>query len=467
MTRRFCSVLALVYALFCSSLVRAQSGTVAPTPVFTGFDNAGVICAGCLLSSYIAGTTTNVATYADAALATPNANPIVLDSAGRARIFLTPGTSYKFVLRTALGATLWTADNILSVPTSASALDIIGAAGETLTGGKPVYLSGGQWFQTTASAAASATSTVIGVPTANIATGTTGVIRIGGQSTDMTDFSLPALTPGTTYYLDTTPGRITATPPATNVRRVGVANSTTTIVITGDPPNPATSAAVTSTATGTQNDFGPSLPNHTVLRLNNASLLTITGLAGGYDGQRVTLVSIGAGQVDLAHQSGSSTAANRLINIATTGPTSLAPGSGTAEYVYDGTSARWRLVRHDQGAWLAPATPTFGGNGAQTWTGVTGTASYLLSGRMLFWSFDYSGTVGGTPNTTLTITYPAGFNAGTPTQFGLYNEITDARPGLYQTNASTMIGLFTDSSAGTNWTAGTRRVMGTVVVHVQ
>jgi hypothetical protein len=47
------------------------------------FDNNGVVLAGGKLYTYDAGTTTLRATYTDSTGATPNSNPIVLDSAGR------------------------------------------------------------------------------------------------------------------------------------------------------------------------------------------------------------------------------------------------------------------------------------------------------------------------------------------------------------------------------------------------
>lgn len=107
----------------------------------------------------------------------------------------------------------------------------------------------------------------------------------------------------------------------------------------------------TSTATGTQNDFAFS--NADLIRMNNASDVTITGLAAGKPGQRVTIVSIGAGNVYLAHQNAGSTAANRLINNVTSADTPLAAGKGTATFVYDDTTDRWRLVAHEQGAAIA------------------------------------------------------------------------------------------------------------------
>lgn len=78
------------------------------------FDNNGNPLAGGLLYTYAAGTTTPQATYTTAAGNVANANPIVLDSAGRVanQVWLTEGVSYKLELKTSTGTSLWTKDNI-------------------------------------------------------------------------------------------------------------------------------------------------------------------------------------------------------------------------------------------------------------------------------------------------------------------------------------------------------------------
>lgn len=84
------------------------------------FDDNGDPLTGGLLYTYAAGTTTPLASYTDSTGATANTNPIVLDSAGRvsAQVFLTTGSSYKFVLQTSASVTIWTKDNIDGIPES-------------------------------------------------------------------------------------------------------------------------------------------------------------------------------------------------------------------------------------------------------------------------------------------------------------------------------------------------------------
>jgi hypothetical protein len=89
------------------------------------FDNNGAPLSGGLLYAYVAGTTTPIATYTSYTGATPNPNPIVLDSAGRPpeQIWIDATTTAKFILKTSTNVTIWTKDNIAAF-SSANASDI-------------------------------------------------------------------------------------------------------------------------------------------------------------------------------------------------------------------------------------------------------------------------------------------------------------------------------------------------------
>ena len=66
------------------------------------------------LYTYIAGTSTPLATYSDSDLSIANANPVVADEDGRfGAIYLSPANGYKFRLDDQDDVTIWTADNIL------------------------------------------------------------------------------------------------------------------------------------------------------------------------------------------------------------------------------------------------------------------------------------------------------------------------------------------------------------------
>jgi hypothetical protein len=135
------------------------------TPHFIQFfDDNGDPLANGKLYTYTAGTTTPKSTYTTAAATVANANPIVLDSAGRAVAFL--DGSYKFRLETSASVLVRETDNVSAFTTSAVTIDSIlpsqtGNAGKflgtdgisaswTAGGGGIVYLG-------TATASASAT----------------------------------------------------------------------------------------------------------------------------------------------------------------------------------------------------------------------------------------------------------------------------------------------------------------------
>jgi hypothetical protein len=216
-------------------------GTVAPNPKFHGFDNDGNPLSGGLLYTYSAGTTTPLDTYSDVNLTTPNANPVVLDAAGRATIYLTPA-SYKFIQKDSAGNTIWTQDNVSATLPFNVDLDVEGTAGEDLIAGQAVYLSGGdggqtagQWYLADADLDyASTTAGMVGLVPADIASGATGSIRLLGRVTD-----LSGLIVGAQYYVSSTAGEITATQP-TLARFIGIAESVTTLVIAPNPPKSLT-----------------------------------------------------------------------------------------------------------------------------------------------------------------------------------------------------------------------------------
>jgi hypothetical protein len=74
-------------------------------------DNNGVPLAGAQLFTYTAGTSTPQATYTDQTALTPNTNPVIFDSSGRANVWLGAG-SYKMVLEDSLGNVIFTVDNV-------------------------------------------------------------------------------------------------------------------------------------------------------------------------------------------------------------------------------------------------------------------------------------------------------------------------------------------------------------------
>lgn len=105
------------------------------TPPYQQFsDNNGNPLSGGKIYTYIAGTLTPTATYTDQGGATPNANPVILDSAGRADIWLNTSVSYKFIVKTSADVTVRTVDNVTPFNTL-SGLAVLGSiAANTIVG---------------------------------------------------------------------------------------------------------------------------------------------------------------------------------------------------------------------------------------------------------------------------------------------------------------------------------------------
>ncbi len=99
-----------------------------PMPVMQFFDDNGDPLAGGKLYTYEAGTTTPLATYTDEGGGTANTNPVILDSAGRANIWLVTTDLYYWELEDSAGNQLWTADNIGQLSGTA---DVVGPASST------------------------------------------------------------------------------------------------------------------------------------------------------------------------------------------------------------------------------------------------------------------------------------------------------------------------------------------------
>lgn len=81
------------------------------------FNNQGIILAGGLLYSYVAGSTTPTATYTTPAGNIPNSNPIQLDSTGKPpqEIWVPAGSFYRFDLKDKNGNLLGTIDNVSGI----------------------------------------------------------------------------------------------------------------------------------------------------------------------------------------------------------------------------------------------------------------------------------------------------------------------------------------------------------------
>lgn len=82
------------------------------------FDNNGNPLTGGKIFTYVAGTTTPLATYTSVSGGTPHSNPIILDAAGRVpsgEIWLTDGFQYKFIIKTSTDVQIGSYDNVTGI----------------------------------------------------------------------------------------------------------------------------------------------------------------------------------------------------------------------------------------------------------------------------------------------------------------------------------------------------------------
>jgi hypothetical protein len=87
-----------------------------PMPKLQFFDNSGSPLSGGLIYTYDAGTTNPKMTYTSSTGLTPNSNPVVLDSAGRASIWLSG--YYTIAVYDSLSNLIYTQDNVSSMPSA-------------------------------------------------------------------------------------------------------------------------------------------------------------------------------------------------------------------------------------------------------------------------------------------------------------------------------------------------------------
>ena len=112
----------LLWILLLGAAFAQQTTFIAPIAKLQFFGANGLTPdSGGKLCTYQAGTTTPLVTYTDFAGGTPNADPVILDSAGRATVWLA-AQPYKLVLQDATGtantcdgAVIWTMDNVTGI----------------------------------------------------------------------------------------------------------------------------------------------------------------------------------------------------------------------------------------------------------------------------------------------------------------------------------------------------------------
>lgn len=231
-----------------------------------------------------------------------------------------------------------------------------------------------------------------------------------------------------------------------------------------DPIDNVAGQTQTTAVTGAQNNFALSTGAR-LLRCNNTFDVTFSGFAAGVDNQIVIIKPVNSGNVYIKHLNGGSFAVNQCSNIATSGDTPISFG-GFALIQYDGTSSLWRLIAHEQGAWIPTvfSAGNFSAGGTQSWTLASGDIIVnrsRLDGRTLLWNLGVATTtVGGSANAQLRATIPGGFTAvgrQAPQNARISdNGGTASMDGLsFVSAANAFVEFYKDATETAVWTAAT------------
>jgi hypothetical protein len=451
----------------------ATNKTLLPPPYQTIEDLNGFAIAGATVTFLDTGTAVLSTVYADADGLVISANPLTVDAAGRFTVFLSPGQVVDVQYRDAAGTLIKTVPGVSAVPAASGNVDVSGVVGEAVTVGQAVYLSSGfggktagRWWLATY-AQADATVRMVGLALVAGGIGATVTIRTAGQMA-----GLSGLVVGANYYLGPTPGVLSLALPTTNgYRLVGQADTTTSLVLATNPPDPRDTVEYFGVAIPVVvPQFVPGGPGRSVI-IKTPSNTVVQGIKAGYHGQRIRFISTTAAQIDFPHNSPAAAAADRLYNFVASAPTSLT-NNGVIEYEYDVTIPGWKAIFHEQGAWITPPfnAADYVAGGAMSFTVASGgitRCAYYLRGRELLFQLHLTGTLGGSASADIRRAIPAGYQAlGTcsGTWAGIVGGATPVN-GVWLTTA-TQIVHYRDLNGNNNYPLGSVAVAQTTVIDI-
>lgn len=233
-------------------------------------------------------------------------------------------------------------------------------------------------------------------------------------------------------------------------------------------------ATITNADTGTLHNWAPTglVGKSTVIYWTGAAPATISGIAGGVDGQILTIRnrSGNGSAISFPFHSAASNVGNRLLTLTTSGPTPVCyEGYITLAYIAGAVSA-WVVIGHEQGAWIAPSflASAFSGYGGMTWTVESSdvwTCAYLLEGRTLHVSWFINNTViGGTLTNVLYIANTM-WGGYAPTRYhasALARAHVGATAYLAHAFVDTGSAIVLQRQDAAAWTAGTAHLHGSI-----
>lgn len=420
-----------------------MTAALIPTPVMQFLDADGNPLVGGKVYTYAAGTSTPLATFTDYGGATPNANPVILNSRGEASIWF--GTAaYKLELYTAATVLIWTADNVsASTPVVygtgvAAALAInVGTAGSIL-------VNGGALVGTTLSASGTATMAAInasglvamaGAATVGTTLGVTGTSTMAAinASGNITSTGTIGLANNSGYLMKDSAG---------NYRTMSILNGSN-IMSFGDTDN--FGAAEVRVVAGTGNPlklYGGNTLVETITS-TGSSITGTLGVTGAITGTTGTFTKAAAGDVLVLTNGGatpkplyfysdastssigtSASQANSLL--AFVGTTSMQiniAGGAVQTWTTAGTNvpgtlgvtgtATMAVITETTGAAWTTYTPTLTTNTGTFGALTVSEARYRILGKTLFISILCSATVASGLPTQFRLTYPAGLSGAT------------------------------------------------------
>lgn len=177
-------------------------------PNYKLLNNVGeLITDGGLIYTYAATTSTPIATYSDASGGTTLANPYVVPSTGLVDIWVTPGVSYRLVIKTAAGATLHDMDNLVGALKASDITTLGNIATGTITASGTIsgtavamsgnVASGGVVSGTSVAATGAITGATLTTTGATTATALDATVEDSRTNTVVTPTIITATTSGT------------------------------------------------------------------------------------------------------------------------------------------------------------------------------------------------------------------------------------------------------------------------------
>ena len=128
--------------------------------------------------------------------------------------------------------------------------------------------------------------------------------------------------------------------------------------------------------TGSSNDVNFS--GASTIRLTGSSAQTITGISGGINGQRLTLINAGSTTATISNNNSGSLVANRITT--GTGADVSLPVGNAVSLVYDSTASLWRVVGSSSAPSGVTTVGTIDGNGTSSnGSSISGNTIYLQS----------------------------------------------------------------------------------------